>query len=170
MLCCAIIFTAATHSGHLPIIVIKGINKSLSIIKLHPWAIPHEVSVPDEVFNFFAEADVGSWTCCWLLSVELLKLPANPFFFLDLDLLYLLPEPILHNIKLCKRWYVVLLAGDKRQRKSTAYLQWALIWERFWGFKVRLKHQTAFETCRHAMGVKWQKFEVFSFICYRDID
>ena len=125
IMCC--IFTAATHSGHLPIIVTKGINKSLSIIKLRPWAIPHEVSVSDEVFNFFAEADVGSWTCCWLLSVELLKLPANPFFFLDLDLLYLLPEPILHNIKLCKRWYVVLLVEDKRQRKSAAYLQWALI-------------------------------------------
>ena len=34
IMCC--IFTAATHSGHLPIIVTKGINKSLSIIKLHP--------------------------------------------------------------------------------------------------------------------------------------
>ena len=127
------IFTVAAHSGHLPIIVTKGINKSLSIKKLHPWAIP--VSVSDEVFHFFAEVDVGSWTCCWLLSVELPKLPANPFLFLDLDLLYQLPEPILHNIKLYKRWYVVVLAKDKRQRKCTAYLQCALIWERILGFQ-----------------------------------
>ena len=87
---CAImncIFTAATHSGHLPIIGTKGINKSLSIVKLHPWAIPHEVSVSDEVFNFFAEADVDSWTCCSLSSVEWPKLPVNPFLFL-LYLLY----------------------------------------------------------------------------------
>ena len=125
VMCC--IFTAAAHSGHFPTIVIKGINKSLSIIKLHPWAIPHEVSVFDEVSNFFAEADVGSWTCPWLSSVELPRLRANPLLFLDLDLLYLLHEPILHNIKLCKRWYVVLLVEDKRQRKSAAYLQWALI-------------------------------------------
>ena len=102
-------------------------------------------------------------TCCWLLLVELHKLPGNPFLFLDLDLLYLLPEPILHNIKLCKRWYVVLLAEDKRQRKSTAYLQWDLIWERVLGFQ-SFKHQTAFETCRHAIGIKWQEFEVFSFV------
>ena len=89
-------------------------------------AIPHEVSVSDEVFNFLAEADVGSWTCCWFLSVELPKLPANPFLFLNLDLFY---------IKLCKRWYAVLLAEDTTQRKSTAYLQWALIWEWVLGFQ-----------------------------------
>ena len=79
IMCC--IFTAATHSGHLPIIVTKGINKWLSIIKLHPWAIPHEVSVSDEVFDFFTEADVDSWTCCWLLSVELPNCQQILFFF-----------------------------------------------------------------------------------------
>ena len=60
------IFTAAAHSGHLPIIVTKGINKSLSIKKLHPWAIP--VSVSDEVFHFFC------WSGCWQLNLLLIAI------------------------------------------------------------------------------------------------
>ena len=68
---CAImgsIFTAATHSGHLPIIVTKGINISLCIIKLHPWTMTHEVSVSNKVFNFFC------WSGCWQLNLLLIAI------------------------------------------------------------------------------------------------